>query len=123
MVGRGGPRENDRYAERVFEADGPMFATGVDRNVRTRIEVLFDLAGFRPAWHAQAACRGKPQELFFPERGNSADVVDRARTICAACPLQVECCDAGPSEKDGTWADTSEPERRKLRRQRRRPAA
>ena len=47
-------------------------------------------------WHKRAACAGYPLSLFFPERGsNHSDVPtiqeDRAKRICARCPVRREC--------------------------------
>lgn len=51
---------------------------------RTDIDSLFQ----RPAWHAQAACRGRGTADFFPARGESLEPV---RSFCDRCTVQVEC--------------------------------
>lgn len=42
------------------------------------------------SWMQRAACKDKPREWFFPERGQS---VRRALAICASCPVTAECTD------------------------------
>ncbi len=66
----------------------------------------------RPRWHADAACKGKPPEWFFPERG--ADVRP-ARAVCATCTVVSECRQAGIDGREhGIWGGTSARERRAL---------
>lgn len=76
----------------------------------------------RPEWHARAACRGRDDVDWFPERGES---LEPAKAVCAACPVLEECCDFAVTngEKHGVWAGMSALDRRQLRRQRRQPAA
>jgi WhiB family redox-sensing transcriptional regulator len=68
----------------------------------------------RPAWHAQAACRGRGPELFFPPSGEDGVL---AKAICARCPVREPCLEAGAREL-GVWGGTSERERRRRRRSR-----
>lgn len=42
-------------------------------------------------WPVQAACRGEPEETFFPQSGGP--VYRQARQICARCPVRRECLD------------------------------
>ena len=71
----------------------------------------------RPAWHAQAACRGTDAN-FYPDRGES---VEPAKALCAACPVLEECkafaLDSG--ESHGVWGGLSGRERRTVRKTRR----
>lgn len=67
----------------------------------------------RPAWHASAACRGKGPEIFYAERG---DDTRPAKDMCAACPVQVQCAEAGSRERHGVWGGFSERQRRSIRR-------
>lgn len=39
----------------------------------------------------QAACRGIPPEVFFPEPGNRPSKVADALAICRQCPVRVAC--------------------------------
>ena len=56
----------------------------------------------RPAWHAQAACHGSG-DLFFPPKGDRDHLGDRAKAICATCPVTEECKEAGKYEQFGIW--------------------
>jgi hypothetical protein len=67
-----------------------------------------------PRWRDRAACRGADPELFFPERGGSADP---ARRICARCPVRQPCLEyaLGHGIRDGVWGGLAERDRRELR--------
>lgn len=67
----------------------------------------------RPAWHAQAACRGMGTRMFFPPPGNSPA---RPRQICARCEVRAEClAEAESSGIDyGIWGGLLPGERRAL---------
>lgn len=41
-----------------------------------------------PSWHAQAACRDRPDVTWFPER---ADDWRPAVAVCNECPVRQEC--------------------------------
>jgi hypothetical protein len=73
------------------------------------------LASWRPAWHADASCRGKGPDAWFPTDRTraSAEVVE----VCGACPVRGECLDAGMSEVYGVWDGVSREDRIELRRQ------
>jgi WhiB family redox-sensing transcriptional regulator len=68
----------------------------------------------RPAWHAQAACRGLGPRAWFPGPGES---LGPARAACAACPVAAECHAAAMAEPmaDGIWAGLNATERRDIR--------
>jgi WhiB family redox-sensing transcriptional regulator len=68
-------------------------------------------------WQDKANCKGADADLFFPERGASTR---KAKTICAACQVRVECLEFAlmESEKFGIWGGLSERERRRIRKQR-----
>lgn len=70
-----------------------------------------------PEWHKDAACRNVPNpDIFFPERGAS---IAAARRLCATCPVQAECLeDALEHNLEGLWGNTTERERRPLRKAR-----
>ncbi len=70
----------------------------------------------RPSWQADAACRGMPVSLFYPERGKHALA---ARAACASCPVSAECFEAGINENHGIWAGTNLKERRLTERRER----
>lgn len=66
------------------------------------------------SWRDKAACRGADSDVFFPERGESADP---ARQVCARCPVRQPCLvyaiDKGIAH--GVWGGLAERERRVLR--------
>lgn len=69
----------------------------------------------RPRWMLQGACRGEPIETFFTGRGGEA--YDRARRLCAGCPVRPECAEyaVGDPLLVGWWGGMSERERRRIR--------
>jgi WhiB family redox-sensing transcriptional regulator len=68
----------------------------------------------RPAWMADAACRGMPAEIFFIEPGGNAEP---ARAVCASCPTRQPCLAYALSENmPGIWAGTTPRQRAALRR-------
>jgi WhiB family transcriptional regulator, redox-sensing transcriptional regulator len=71
------------------------------------------------SWRDRAACRGTGPDLFFPERGESADP---ARQICARCPVRQPClaCALDKAITHGVWGGLTERERRVLRASRQR---
>ena len=70
-------------------------------------------ARFAARWRELAACRGTDLEVFFPERGESAEP---ARRVCAACPVRQPCLDYAISNRitHGIWGGLTERERRAL---------
>ena len=78
-------------------------------------------------WRQVAACRDQDPELFFPltEMGPGARDVERAKAVCAGCPVRAECLryalDNGLDH--GIFGGTTETERRALRRARTSPKA
>ncbi len=76
------------------------------------------LVGERP-WLGQAACKGAPQHIFYPTRGDTG-AYKQARTVCARCPVRAECLDDAleRGELHGMWGGKSERERKKMRRAR-----
>lgn len=74
-------------------------------------------------WRHHALCRDEDPELFFPvgTTGPAARQVDRAKAICARCPVTQECLTwALENGQDaGIWGGLSEDERRALRRRQR----
>jgi WhiB family transcriptional regulator, redox-sensing transcriptional regulator len=76
---------------------------------------LFLLMAWRPAWHADAACRDYPDVNFFPVSGDSARP---ARAVCATCGERGDCLawalEQGP-ELDGVWAGTTPADRQSIR--------
>src|SRR5205807_148876 len=70
-------------------------------------------------WMLKASCRGSDWRIFFPALGEDTTV---AKKICQTCPVIDECLEYAMSngEKFGCWGGTSERERRRLRKTRKR---
>ncbi len=100
-------------------ATGTSQCGGTTGGVSALLDELLDID--KPAWREQAACRGVDPSIFFPpgdsERVKSS-VYDRARAVCAACPVRLACLKEHLDEDHGCWGGTSPRERRDLRRQR-----
>jgi WhiB family transcriptional regulator, redox-sensing transcriptional regulator len=64
-------------------------------------------------WVGRATCRGVDPDLFFPDRGGD---VDRAKAICADCPVRDDCLDYALRWRIrfGIWGGLSERSRRRL---------
>jgi len=71
-------------------------------------------ARFAARWRELATCRGTDLNLFFPDRGESAEPT---RRVCAACPVRQPYLDYAISNgiTDGIWGGLTERERRALR--------
>ncbi len=69
----------------------------------------------RPDWHQKAACRGQGTHSFF---SGAPDNLDRARAVCAGCPVREQCYQYAMADPDlvGVWAGITDRERRALRR-------
>jgi WhiB family transcriptional regulator, redox-sensing transcriptional regulator len=74
------------------------------------------------AWMATGNCRNYPPTTFFPSDGVG---VDRARKICATCPVAEACLEHALSNRidHGVWGGASERERRRILKRRRLVAA
>jgi WhiB family transcriptional regulator, redox-sensing transcriptional regulator len=74
------------------------------------------------AWMSVGLCRDLPPTTFFPHDGAG---VDRARRICAKCPVAATCLEYALENRidHGVWGGTSERERKRILYQRRRLAA
>jgi WhiB family transcriptional regulator, redox-sensing transcriptional regulator len=75
-------------------------------------------------WRDRAGCLGQDPELFFPlgSTGSALDQVNRAKTVCAGCPVRHECLEYAlvTNQDAGVWGGLTEDERRTLRRSRQR---
>ena len=74
-------------------------------------------------WRKQAACRGLDAEIFYPVTEDEADAAE-AKAVCAVCPVRQACLEHAMAhrEREGVWGGTTERERRRLVRQRRKSA-
>lgn len=72
-------------------------------------------------WQEAAACRQADPELFFPigAAGKAAAEIQRAKTICASCPVHRRCLiyALATGQEFGIWGGRDENERRLLHRQ------
>jgi len=72
-------------------------------------------------WRKHAACQGIDPEIFYPVADEEADA---AKAICAVCTVREACLEHALAhrEREGVWGGTTERERRRIHRQRRRSA-
>lgn len=75
------------------------------------------------SWRQKGACQGLDPAVFFPDEGDevSAEV---AIAVCGTCDVRIACLEhaLASREKEGVWGGTTERERRRIIRQRRRTA-
>lgn len=84
----------------VRPLDPAVIATDRGADRPTSAEDILDLLdALRPAWHADAACRGR-HDLMFPAVGA---ISDAAYELCARCTVRSECAEAGRTEQYGVW--------------------
>ncbi|MEX1106554.1 MAG: WhiB family transcriptional regulator [Ilumatobacteraceae bacterium] len=74
------------------------------------------------AWMSAGNCRNYPPAVFFPSDGVG---VDRARKICADCPVLGQCLEYALEQRieHGVWGGCSERERRRILKRRRQDLA
>jgi WhiB family redox-sensing transcriptional regulator len=72
-------------------------------------------------WRERGACKGLDPQIFYPETDEDADT---AKRVCAQCHVQTACLEYALQfrEREGVWGGTTERERRRIIRQRRRSA-
>jgi hypothetical protein len=72
----------------------------------TGAEILATFQAMRPAWFAEAACRGMGPDLFFIGLGGNARP---AKDVCASCPVRGSCGDyaIATDATAGIWAGQS----------------
>lgn len=70
------------------------------------------------SWMSAGNCRNYPPAVFFPSDGVG---VDRARKICAGCPVADTCLEYALDQRieHGVWGGCSERERRRILKRRR----
>jgi WhiB family redox-sensing transcriptional regulator len=74
------------------------------------------LAALHPPWTRDAACRGEPARMFFPERG---DPPGPALELCGRCAVRADCLAeaiADPSLDHGIRGGMTTPARQAHRR-------
>ena len=74
-------------------------------------------------WRKRAACRGIDVEVFYPLSEDEIDAA-QAKAICEVCPVRQACLEHALAhrEREGIWGGTTERERRRIVRQRRKSA-
>lgn len=74
-------------------------------------------------WRKRAACRGIDVEIFYPATDEDDDA-EPAKAVCAECPVRQTCLEHALAhrEREGVWGGTTERERRRILRQRRKSA-
>jgi WhiB family redox-sensing transcriptional regulator len=74
-------------------------------------------------WRKRAACRGIDVEIFYPATEEEDDA-EPAKAVCAECPVRQACLEhaLASREREGIWGGTTERERRRILRQRRKSA-
>ncbi len=90
---------------------------GADRPTGAE-DILELIDTLRPAWHAQAACRGQTDVMFpVAEHGHQLDTT-AARALCDRCPVRNPCADQGRTERYGVWGGTGSGSGRMQQRER-----
>jgi WhiB family redox-sensing transcriptional regulator len=86
-----------------------------------RYEEVFPMIA--TTWRKLAACRGLDVEAFYPVTEDEADAAE-AKAVCAVCPVRQACLEHALAhrEREGIWGGTTERERRRIVRQRRKSA-
>ena len=72
-------------------------------------------------WMAKGLCANQPPETFFPSDGVGVEI---AKRICVQCPVQEGCLEYALSNRidHGVWGGTSERQRRRILKARRKEA-
>lgn len=66
-------------------------------------------------WWEHAACKGMDTNLFYPSEHDNK-TLRAALDVCAVCPVQEECLQAGLLEEHGVWGGMSINARERLKR-------
>ena len=74
-----------------------------------------------PDWR-DAACRDLDTEDFYPEEGPGMySDIRAAKAVCEQCPVRLACLEVAITNREsGVWGGTTEPERRRIIRNRKR---
>ena len=100
---------------RVRDLDGATLLWLMDYDAPPFLVPLSEQILNRPAWHAQAACRGMGPDPFFAGRGEAHRA---ALAVCASCPVRVECGEAAMADPTtvGVWGGMNDQDRERARR-------
>src|SRR5271155_4057929 len=106
----------------VVASKGPPSRANASVRPGTRLnEEVFPMIA--TTWRKLAACRGLDVEAFYPVTEDEADAAE-AKAVCAVCPVRQACLEHALAhrEREGIWGGTTERERRRIVRQRRKSA-
>jgi len=101
----------------LFSAEIPVFG----EKQRTRVGDYVTITDI--SWRQKGACQGLDPSVFFPDEGDD-EQVGIAVAVCDTCDVRIACLEhaLASREKEGVWGGTTERERRRIIRQRRRSA-
>jgi hypothetical protein len=121
------PRSRHLLDTGVVETDQPLLPfTGRDHSgPAMHSAVDFWIHHSHPDWHERAKCKDSDQEVFYGEEDRAGkarhhpnltvDEVARARRICNACPVQMECLTHAIVEREefGIWGGSTAGQRKR----------
>lgn len=69
------------------------------------------------SWGDEAACKGMPTDMFFPERGNSTTERKAIKELCGGCKVRQQCLDFAIDNfiTYGIWGGMTLNERRRYK--------
>ena len=107
--------------QRTLDAVGPPGAFHTRRVGYQSPRVAKVMTAVNLSWRQHAACRGVDPDVFYPV---SEEDAEDAKAICHTCPVREPCLEYALAnrERDGVWGGTTERERRRMIRQRRKSA-
>lgn len=110
--------QNIRYSEHLEVHFDAKLGNSYGNRWEEILPDVYDLLErLHPAWHHQAACRGRT-DLFFPSPHEGSEA-NEAKGICRDCPVQKECAaqvaSMGTQGRHGIWAGRSPRQRRQAR--------
>lgn len=116
------PVKRDRWGGAVVKLAPPR--TPISREQRisayddraaliTALAEAVEARNERP-WRNQAACRGRPSSLWFPQRGDTV-TFNAAVKICKACICRRDCLMANLDEREGIYGGMGSRARAQLR--------
>lgn len=103
----------------VTTSGPPGSQSGYRRNLGPlSVTLMLALMDIPTKWMEQGNCRNFAPAVFFPADGAG---VDRARKVCASCPVMQACLEYALAEHidHGVWGGCSERERRRIAKRRR----
>lgn len=77
------------------------------------LEKLLDIPDKDFSWQEQAKCKGMTDTFFCPRGGSPTFVHNRAKAICATCPVKDRCLEWALTNgvQHGVWGGMTAPER------------